>query len=172
MSHSLHALHRARFLDLLAARDAVAIIPTATTKTRNDDADYKFRPTSDFWYLTGLNEPGACLVLLPGKDGEEPRSVLFLRERDKLREIWDGRRLGLERAPGTLGVDAAMDIEELWTELPGLLEGRERIMWRFGDDDVADRRMIETFTSLRDREIGRAHVRTPVPSLSRMPSSA
>jgi Xaa-Pro aminopeptidase len=154
MSHSLHALHRARFLDLLAARDAVAIIPTATTKTRNDDADYKFRPTSDFWYLTGLNEPGACLVLLPGKDGEEPRSVLFLRERDKLREIWDGRRLGLERAPGTLGVDAAMDIEELWTELPGLLEGRERIMWRFGDDDVADRRMIETFTSLRDRARG------------------
>ena len=94
MSHSLHALHRARFLDLLAARDAVAIIPTATTKTRNDDADYKFRPTSDFWYLTGLNEPGACLVLLPGKDGEEPRSVLFLRERDKLRRSGTGAASG------------------------------------------------------------------------------
>ncbi len=150
MSDSIHAQHRARFLDLLAERNAVAVIPTATTKTRNDDADYKFRPTSDFWYLTGLNEPGACLVLLPGEDGEPHRSVLFLRERDKLREIWDGRRLGLERAPEALGVDTAMDIEELWTELPKLLEGRERIMWRFGDDDVADRRMVETFTSLRN----------------------
>ncbi len=154
MSDSIHAQHRARFLDLLAERNAVAVIPTATTKTRNDDADYKFRPTSDFWYLTGLNEPGACLVLLPGEHGEEHRAVLFLRERDKLREIWDGRRLGLERAPDALGVDAAMDIEELWTELPKLLEGRERIMWRFGDDDVADRRMVETFTSLRDQARG------------------
>ena len=150
MSDSLHASHRARFLDLLAARDAVAVIPTATTKTRNDDSDYRFRPTSDFWYLTGFAEPGACLVLLPGRDGEEHRSVLFLRERDKLREIWDGRRLGLERAPAALGVDAAMDIEELWTELPKLLEGRQRIMWRFGDDEDADRRMVGLFTRLRD----------------------
>ncbi len=156
MSDSLHALHRARFLNLLAERDAVAIIPTATTKTRNDDADYLFRPTSDFWYLTGFKEPGSCLVLLPGLEGEEHRAVLFLRERDKLSETWDGRRLGLERAPDALGVDAAMDIKELWTELPKLLAGRQRIMWRFGDDDVADRRMVELFSSLRD------HARGPV----------
>ena len=150
MSDSTHAAHRARFLDQLADRGAAAVIPTATTKTRNDDSDYRFRPTSDFWYLTGFEEPGACLVLLPGVDGGEHRAVLFLRERDKLREIWDGRRLGLERAPDALGVDAAMDIEELWTELPKLLEGRPRIMWRFGDDEDADRRMTRMFTRLRD----------------------
>ena len=84
-----------------------------------------------------------------------PRSVLFLRERDKEREIWDGRRLGIERAAKTLGIDEARDVKKLWAELPTLLEGVERIVWRFGDDEGRDRRMLETFTGLRDHARGK-----------------
>jgi len=149
-----YADHRARFLTRLAEHDAVAIIPTATTKTRNADSDYRFRPTSDFWYLTGFEEPGACLVLVPARSEEPAQSILFLRPRDKEREIWDGRRLGLDRAPDALGVDEARDISDLWTALPELLAGRERIVWRFGDGDDADRNLIELFTGLRDRARG------------------
>ncbi len=59
-----------------------AVIPSATTKVRNDDSDYRFRPTSDFWYLTGFAEPSSCLLLLPAQDDRPARSVLFLTERD------------------------------------------------------------------------------------------
>ncbi|MEM1447818.1 MAG: aminopeptidase P N-terminal domain-containing protein [Planctomycetota bacterium] len=162
-----HAARRACLLERLAELDAAAVVPTATVKTRNHDSDYPFRPTSDFWYLTGFAEPGACLVLLP-EQGEQPaRSILFLRPKDREREIWDGRRLGLDRAPEVLGVDEARDIANLWTDLGALLVGRRRIVWRLGDDDAADRSMVETFTALRDR--ARGTVQPPVELLDTAP---
>ncbi|MEM9383333.1 MAG: aminopeptidase P N-terminal domain-containing protein [Planctomycetota bacterium] len=154
-SHSgPHAARRARLLERLAELDAAAVVPTATVKTRNHDSDYPFRPTSDFWYLTGFAEPGACLVLLPAQGEEPARSILFLRPKDREREIWDGRRLGLDGASDALGIDEARDIGDLWTDLATLLAGRSRILWRFGDDEAADRSMVETFTTLRDRARG------------------
>ena len=146
--------HRERFMETLTSRGAAAIIPTATTKVRNSDSNYRFRPTSDFWYLTGFGEPDACLLLLPEARDQAARTILFLRERDKEREIWDGRRLGLERAPELLGVDEARDVTRMWDELPGLLASRERLVWRFGDDAGHDQKMLETFTALRARARG------------------
>ena len=99
MSIYPYATHRSALLERLSRDQIAAVIPTATTKVRNDDSDYRFRPTSDFWYLSGFAEPAACLVLLPARDGEPARSILYLRERDKEREIWDGKRLGLENCP-------------------------------------------------------------------------
>src|SRR5258705_4255832 len=107
--------HRRRLLELLRAERAAAVVPTATHKIRNHDSHYRFRPDSDFWYLTGFAEPDAVLVLVPrpegAPDGKRCESVLFLREKDKEQEIWNGRRLGVAAPPAALGVDEARPIE-------------------------------------------------------------
>lgn len=159
--------HRARFLERLTREGAAAVIPTASPKTRNHDCEYRFRPDSDFWYLTGFAEPESVLVLLPGKDGGAGKSVLFLRERDKNLEIWNGRRLGVERAPDSLGVDCAFAIEDLWDELPSLLLGCERIVYRTGVDAENDRQMIDTINTLRGR--ARGGVRPPIETIDHVP---
>lgn len=152
----------------LAEERAAAVIPTASTKVRNHDCDHRFRPDSDFWYVTGFAEPAAVLVLLPGTDGEsEPRSRLYLRELDKQMEIWNGRRLGLEAATRELGVDEAADIEALWDELPELLEGYERIVYRTGVEPDRDRRMLEVVNALRRR--ARGGLRPPSELIDHLP---
>jgi Xaa-Pro aminopeptidase len=151
----MFAEHRKRFLELLRREGAAAVIPTAGAKIRNNDCHYRFRPESDFWYLTGFAEPDSALVLVPGRNAGEPgRSVLFLRNRDKEREIWDGRRLGVENAVEKLGVDEARPIEDFWKEMPRLLSGWERIVWRTGAEAENDRRMMETLRELRGRSRG------------------
>jgi Xaa-Pro aminopeptidase len=148
----LYRENRARFLARLEAEGAAAVLPTAPQRTRNHDTEYLFRPDSDFWYLTGFDEPGAALVLLPrGPLRERSESVLFLREKKAEEEVWTGRRLGLDAAPGALGVDRALSIEELWKTLPDLLEGAERIVWRGGLDEARDRAMMGVLNTLRQR---------------------
>ncbi len=142
--------HRARFLEVLARERAVAIVATATHKVRNHDAEYRFRPDSDFWWLTGFAEPDSVLVLLPAlSPSVKPRSVLFLRAKDREREIWTGRRLGIEAAPAALGIDEARDIATLWTDLPSLLKGYERVVYRTGTDEARDRDMLAVMGKLR-----------------------
>jgi Xaa-Pro aminopeptidase len=156
----MHSENRRRLQDLLRERRAAAVIPTAAHKIRNHDAEYRFRPDSDFWWLTGFAEPDSVLVLLPGFEpapgadpsgpkASEPRSILFLRDKDKEREIWSGRRLGVAAAPAKLGVDEARPIEQLWTDLPELLKNCERIVYRVGIDEARDRQMLATISKLR-----------------------
>jgi Xaa-Pro aminopeptidase len=153
----MFAERRSRLLDRLRARGAAAVVPTSAHKIRNHDSHYRFRPDSDFWYLTGLAEPDAVLVLRPrGAPGTSggPQSVLFLREKDREQEIWNGRRLGVAAAPGALGVDEARPIERLHADLPALLEGCERIVYRTGIDEARDRAMLESFARMRARARG------------------
>lgn len=149
---NLHSRQRRTFARELAATQTTAIIPSGTLKTRNADCEYRFRPDSDFWYLTGFREPDSVLVLLPGPDTDAPaeaRSVLFLRDKDTQREIWTGRRLGVQAAPGALGIDQAFPIDDLWERLPELLVGRERIASRPGVDTEFDARLAELLDLLR-----------------------
>lgn len=168
---SIYQAHRAAYLERLSELGAAAVIPTASEKTRNHDCTYRFRPHSDFWYLTGFAEPGSVLVLLPNGTGEldSPRSVLFLRERDRLKEIWNGRRLGLDRAPDELDIDEARPIEDLWDELPQLLRGYASIIYRTGEEEDRDRRMLEVTNRLRSMArggiVGPAALVDPAPSL-------
>jgi Xaa-Pro aminopeptidase len=165
---AMYAQHRQRLLERLAKDRAAAVVPTATPKVRNHDCDYRFRPDSDFWYLTGFAEPGACLVLLPPlEDGQEARSVLYLRELDKQMEIWNGRRLGVAAAPDALGVDEARDIEDLWEDLPELLLGYERILWRLGAEAENDRRMVDVVSALRGK--ARGGIRPPAELVDHVP---
>jgi Xaa-Pro aminopeptidase len=155
----MHAEHRSRFLEELTQLGAAAIVPAAEPKIRNFDSEYRYRPDSDFWYLTGFAEPGACLVLLPERAGSAAQSVLFLRERDPRQEVWTGRRLGVEAAPQALGVDAAYPIGELWTRLGELLAGYPRVVYKTGVDAERDRRVLEVLA----RERAKVRSLTPAP---------
>ncbi len=145
----MHRELRERFLAVLRDEKAAAVIPTGSLSRRNADSEYRFRPESDFFYLTGFEEPDSVLVLLPG--AEEGEEVLFLRERDEKAEIWNGRRLGVEAAEDALGVDRAFPVGELWEKLPELLEDVPRLVYRFGIDEEFDRRMIRAATQVRTK---------------------
>jgi Xaa-Pro aminopeptidase len=83
---------RRKQLMRMMGRDAIAIVPTNPERPRNRDIMYPFRPDSDFFYLTGFSEPEAVAVLAPGRPHGE--YLLFCRERDLEKEIWNGRRAG------------------------------------------------------------------------------
>src|ERR1700687_560187 len=85
------ARRRTQLMRLMGS-DAIAILPAAPVRRRNTDVEYNYRKDSDFYYLTGLNEPEAVAVLIPGRAAAE--YVLSVRERTREREIWDGQRAG------------------------------------------------------------------------------
>ncbi|HEY1656107.1 MAG TPA: aminopeptidase P N-terminal domain-containing protein [Candidatus Tumulicola sp.] len=159
----LYAQRRARALTAFA--DGVALIPAARTTLRNGDSTYPFRQSSDFYYLTGFGEPDALLVLCP-QHGEH-RSALFLRERDRTEEIWNGKRLGVEAACEALGVDAAFPIGELSQRLPEYLVGAAALHYAFGNDPAMDRAVGEALEAARAkvRRKGRAPQTFVEPSL-------
>ena len=92
-------------------KDGIALIPSAKMQTRSNDTEFPFRQESNFYYLTGFNEPD-CLLLLC-KNEKETKSVLFLREKDPLMEMWVGKRLGVENACEALAIDESYDVAEL-----------------------------------------------------------
>jgi len=145
-----HEHNRARLAQRLAARRAAGLFFTAAHKVRNHDSEYRFRPESDFWWLTGFSEPESALVLLPPLESTgKARSILYLREKDREREVWSGRRLGVAAAPAALRVDEARPIERLWDELPALLKNYQHIVTRTGLEPERDRQVLELLTKLR-----------------------
>ena len=113
----------------------VAIIPTAPEVMRNRDADYPYRHDSYFYYLSGFTEPEAVIVLVCG---EQNRAILFCREKNLEREIWDGFRYGPEAARTTFGFDEAYAIDALDTELPKLMANAPALFYALGSDDKLD----------------------------------
>lgn len=130
-----------------AGDGAILILPAAPERIRSRDTHYPYRQDSDFWYLTGCNEPEAVLVLVPGRKHGE--AILFCRERDPEREAWDGRRLGPEGAVGELGMDDAYPISDIDDILPGLLEGRRRVHYHLGRDADFDLKLIGWLNRVR-----------------------
>lgn len=128
--------------------NTVAILPAAKEAVRNGDAHYRFRQSSNFYYLTGFNEPEALLVVFGGKAG---KSILFNRTRDPAQEIWTGKRLGQEKAPSVLGVDEAYPIGEMQKELPRLLSGTQTLYYTFGHDAEQDKQIIELLQFLKSQ---------------------
>ena len=139
---------RARLAAALTEND-VAVVPSASIRYRNRDAEYPFRQDSDFYYLTGFEEPDSVLVLAPGAEPGE--TVLFCPERDPEREQWTGERLGPERAPQALGVDAAFARSEFEQILPQMLAGRWCVHTVLGEYPEFDQHLIETASAARAR---------------------
>lgn len=102
---------------------AAVVLPGASLVTRSHDSEYAFRQNSDFYYLTGITEPDALLVLLPGREAGE--SIVFCQDRDPTKEAWTGRRLGARGVEREHGIDQAFENADRETLLPALLEGRE-----------------------------------------------
>jgi len=141
------AARRARLLQAIGP-EGIAIVPAAREVIRNRDSHYKFRQDSDFWYLTGFNEPDALAVLAPGrKDGA---FLLFTRPRDKAREIWDGRRAGPEGAVSEYGADQGFVIDQFEAMLPKLLAGRTQIFYTLGEHLQWDAKLTATVREIRE----------------------
>jgi Xaa-Pro aminopeptidase len=119
---------RLRFAAALG--EAIAVIPGAQEVRRNGDVNYEFRQSSDFFFLTGFDEPDAVAVINPAHAKE--RYVLFVRPRDREVEIWNGRRAGVEGAVATYGADAAYPIDTLDEKLREYLIGRSTLYYRLG----------------------------------------
>ena len=145
-------IRRRQNLTRSAGEHALIVLPSASERLRNGDSYYPFRQDSDFFYLTGFDEPDAVLVLLPGRDQGE--QILFCRERDPAREQWDGPRLGLDGAREQLGMDDAFPIQDLDEILPGLMEGCSRIYHLVGKDAAFDQRLIGWRNRLRSQHKG------------------
>ncbi len=140
---------RRRALMRMMGDDAIAVIPSSETHTRNRDVEYPFRQDSDFLYLTGFEEPEAVAVLIPQRPHGE--FILFCREKDREREIWDGRRLGVEGAIEELGADDAFPIGDIDEIVPGLIEGRDRVFYSMGRHTSFDARVMDWVNSVRRR---------------------
>ena len=110
--------------------DGVAVISTSREATRNRDVLYRFRPDSDFYYLTHFPEPDAVAVLSPGR--EQGEFVLFCRDKDAERERWDGKRAGMAGAVEQYGADDAFPVDDIGDILPGLLENRPKVYCNMG----------------------------------------
>lgn len=129
-------------------QSGVAIIPTAPEKIRNKDAHYPYRADSYFHYLTGFNEPEA-IVVISGLEGG--RSILFCREKNEEREIWDGFRYGPEAAKSAFGFDEAFSIESIDQILPELLGDIDQIFTPIGTSNSWDSRIFKWLNSTRQR---------------------
>jgi Xaa-Pro aminopeptidase len=140
------------------AENSVAIIPGSVEATRSNDTHYRYRQSSDFLYLTGFDEPESIAVITPSK---EHKYTLFVRPRDPEREIWDGRRAGIEGARSLYGADEAFPIEEFKEKLSDILNGATNLYYRIGEGDAElDRTIIKEIA--RMRSMGRRGVTPPV----------
>ncbi len=141
---SIHAGRRARLAASLG--DGIAIVATAPEVPRNRDTHYPYRHDSYFYWLTGFAEPEAVVVLV---GGAEPQSILFCRDKDEAREIWDGFRHGPAAAQTEFGFDAAYSIGELDARLPELMGNRARLAYAVGQDAAWDARVIGWLNAVR-----------------------
>jgi Xaa-Pro aminopeptidase len=126
--------------------EGIAIIPTAAERIRNRDSDYLFRFDSYFYYLTGFGEPEAVLVLIGGKT---PRAILFCRDKNVERELWDGYRHGPEGAKVGFGFDEAYSVSALDEKLPELMANQPLLSYAPGADAAWDARVMGWLNRVR-----------------------
>ncbi|MGE4407284.1 Xaa-Pro aminopeptidase [Pseudomonas sp.] len=129
--------------------NSIAILPAAPMYIRNRDVEHVYRQDSDFQYLSGFPEPEAVIALIPGREHGE--YVLFCRERDPERELWDGLRAGQDGAVRDYGADDAFPIGDIDDILPGLIEGRARVYYAIGTNEGFDHRLMEWIKLIRSK---------------------
>ncbi|MFZ3203729.1 MAG: Xaa-Pro aminopeptidase [Pseudomonas sp.] len=129
--------------------NSIAILPAAPVYIRNRDVEHVYRQDSDFQYLSGFPEPEAVIALIPGREHGE--YVLFCRERDPERELWDGLRAGQDGAISQYGADDAFPIGDIDDILPGLIEGRERVYYAMGTNQEFDRHLMDWINVIRSK---------------------
>ena len=137
---------RARLAQVIG--HGVAIVPTAPERTRNRDAHYPYRYDSYFYHLTGFIEPQAVLVVIAG---DRPKHILFCREKNSEREIWDGFRYGPDAARERFGFDEAHSMQRLDALMPDILSDQSALYCHLGADSAWDARVLGWVNSVRER---------------------
>ncbi|MEK7431913.1 MAG: aminopeptidase P N-terminal domain-containing protein [Cyanobacteriota bacterium] len=130
-------------------KDGIAIFRNSDESVRSNDTHYKYRPDTDFYYLTGLTEPNSVAVFLP--QHPEHKFVLFVRPRDPERETWDGRRAGVEGAVKDFGADISFSIDELDEKLPEMMKNMDNLYYTLGTYEDFDSKIIKMVSNLRKR---------------------
>ncbi len=147
---SLYARRRRRFLREM--KEGTAVLQTHTVKRRTADQDHVFRANSDFYYLTGLREPEAIAIFAP--EQKKQKFTLFVRPKDRTREIWEGRRLGPEAAKRAIGADATFPVDRFGEIFPKLLGTSETFYHKLGLDpdlDATILKLLDAQSRLRRR---------------------
>ena len=129
----------------------IAVIPTSAEAIRNRDSHYPYRFDSYFYYLTGFKEPESVLVLMAGDTdkGVAPKSILFCRDKDMEREIWDGFRYGPAAAVTEFGFDEAYSISQLDEIMPGLLANQPKLFFSLGADPAWDSKLTQWLNQVK-----------------------
>ena len=140
---------RRKQLMRMMGKNSIAILPTAPESVRNRDVHYPFRPDSDFYYLTGFNEPEAVAVLIPGRKHAE--YILFCRAKDETKAMWDGPMAGQEGAVEVYGADDSFPITDLDEILPRMLEEKSRVFYAMGCNSDLDHRLSEWITRIKSK---------------------
>ncbi len=156
MNQKEYARRRRQLMQMMGD-DSIVLLPAAPQQYRNRDTEHLYRQDSDFHYLTGLDEPEAVMVLIPGR--RQGQYILFLRERDPAMEAWNGPRVGIDGAVERLGADDAFPIGDIDDILPGLLEGRERVFYTMGNRPEFDQRLMGWLNQVRGK--ARAGIHAP-----------
>ena len=121
--------------------NSIAIVKARDVCLRNGDADYKYRPDSSFYYLTGCHEPESLVVICPNND--QGNDILFCREIDPKNVIWNGTMLGLTDAKDKLLFDVSFDVKLLHEIIPQLMQGRDKVYFMLGEDSEFDKQIVE-----------------------------
>lgn len=147
MNAETYARRRSELTEQIGDNDIV-IVATSPVKSRNSDVEYQFRPDSDFHYLSGFAEPEAVLVISPSRT--QGQYVVFCREKDRHREMWDGRRTGLEGVIEQYGADDAFPIEDLNDILPGMMEEKEKVFTTVGRYPEFDAQLLGWMNKIKE----------------------
>jgi Xaa-Pro aminopeptidase len=139
----------------MVGQGGIVILPAAPVRLRSRDVEYRFRQDSDFYYLTGFEEPDAVIALVPERD--EGEFVMFCRERNPDKELWDGKRAGPDGAIRDHAADDAFPIDDIDDILPGIMESCSRVYYTMGQYSEFDTRVAEWINSLRSRELRGVH---------------
>ena len=150
----------------MAGEDSIIILQAAPASLRNNDVYYPYRQDSDFLYLTGFREHDAVLVIIPQK--KDGKCILFCRDRDPEREMWDGRMVGLEAAVSEYGMDEAYDIKQIEGHLRDYLHDMERIYHDLGRDPLFDQRLIGWLNEFRGETRKTFHAPEEIHALDHM----
>lgn len=135
----------------LQMQKGVAVIPTAPEQLRNRDAHYPYRFDSYFYYLTGFCEPEAVLVIVADADQSKTKQLLFCRDKDEKREIWDGFRFGPDAAKEAFGFDEAYSITQLDEMLPDLMANQPAVTYALGHEAGWDKRVTGWINNVREK---------------------
>jgi Xaa-Pro aminopeptidase len=150
---------------LIKMGEGIAIIPSAPEVIRNRDSHYPYRFDSYFYYLSGFKEPESVVILVAG---DNPRSILFCRDKDLEREIWDGFRFGADAAKIEFGFDETYSINELDTVVLKLLANQPKLFFSLGESTAWDGRVTGWINTLRTQARSGVHVPDNVADVRRL----